>query len=102
MDCLHCTQPLRDGTKDTALYCTPRCKQAAYRKRTKERSAAPGWQAGDNAIAHDGFIVEIGKVNQDYAIVRVHYTVARVSDDKSAVWRKMPQSKLKRLDAIAR
>ena len=100
MDCLHCNQPLRLGSKESALYCTPKCKQAAYRKRLKER-AAQDWKCGDKAIAHDGFIVSIGKVNQDYAIVQVQYTLARVPKDKAAVWRKLPKSKLKRLQAIA-
>jgi hypothetical protein len=100
MDCLNCNQPLHEGTKESALYCTGKCKQAAYRKRAAARAAAQDWQPGDKAIAHEGFIVEIGKVKQGYAIVRVRYTVARVPDDKAAVWRKLPVSKLSHLKAI--
>ena len=101
MDCQYCNKPLKATKRAHARFCDSVCKQASYRLRTRERAAAALlWQPDDKAIAHDRFIVSIGAVRGDYALVQVQYTMARVPDDKAAVWRKLPMSLLKPLKAI--
>lgn len=36
--CKHCGEPF-ESVSAAARYCSPRCKQAAYRERVKERNA---------------------------------------------------------------
>lgn len=98
--CEFCPNPVPAGSRSHARFCSARCKQAAYRSRAAARAAAQHWQPGDKAIAQGGFIVEIGKATQEYAIVRVQYTVKRAAADKASVWRKLPLSKLRPLEAI--